>query len=553
MKRGITFIFFLLSIATMAQGTWRYAPEKYRDLKFLLREADTATVILEIRNYLEEGAKPKMLQFHYVDPFTGEEVQINADINSDGICKALIPRSYAGFVNVEHLDMEWFVVPGDTLEVSMNLMPTEYETYFSVDDIRFKAIGAKAKDAEAINTFADTVIGDFDLSSALWYDEQRKAIEEGAEAVIALGEKYMQEVAKMLDRDYSAEMLQDIEASDDAKDVLMAGAVNTMMARLMGLPFSYSMTSFVYQNNQYVGRNESFVPLDYNRYFSPLRPLMKELFDTPLVLMGKQGEDFIHQSRFSPLFIAATPEEYDEHTDYYAYSIEYEQKMQEQFGLEHCFITDIALLRKVVFRCSEMEKSLFTAGRESNWEYEDLFSLTAAHLMTMRYPYIAQRTLAYFGEALKKAKGEVTEAYLLSAKHRAVLDKIIQPYRGNLLFLDFWGIACGPCRTGMMEQREIVKSLDGQSCRFLYIADEKDSPRESSEKFMTKNNILGEHIYVSHEEWLQLMEMFHFSGIPHGVLIAPDGTILQNDFELRRLSKEDIYELVERYKYKVAG
>ena len=38
-----------------------------------------------------------------------------------------------------------------------------------------------------------------------------------------------------------------------------------------------------------------------------------------------------------------------------------------------------------------------------------------------------------------------------------LLQHIINPYKGNLLYLDFWGMGCGPCLAGMLTQREIIK------------------------------------------------------------------------------------------------
>ena len=125
-------------------------------------------------------------------------------------------------------------------------------------------------------------------------------------------------------------------------------------------------------------------------------------------------------------------------------------------------------------------------------------------------------------------------------EQKALWQKLTSPYTGNLLYIDFWGMGCGPCRSGMIEMRRKVEAMKDEPMRFLYVCDEKHSPRDESEKWMTENNIKGEHIYVSHAEWTMLETMFTFNSIPHAVLAGKDGKVIQNDFEIHSCSIDDL-------------
>lgn len=118
-----------------------------------------------------------------------------------------------------------------------------------------------------------------------------------------------------------------------------------------------------------------------------------------------------------------------------------------------------------------------------------------------------------------------TQVASLSPEGDAIFDRLIEKYRGNILVIDFWGISCGPCRAGMLEQREDVEYFRGQPVRFLYICNEKDSPREQAEDFLQKNNICGEHIFVTADEWNHLSQKFQFVGIPFHVVVDKYGNI----------------------------
>lgn len=44
----------------------------------------------------------------------------------------------------------------------------------------------------------------------------------------------------------------------------------------------------------------------------------------------------------------------------------------------------------------------------------------------------------------------------------AVWNKIVTQYNGNTLFLDFWGMGCGLCRSGMLSLRKLVEEMKNE-------------------------------------------------------------------------------------------
>ena len=101
--------------------------------------------------------------------------------------------------------------------------------------------------------------------------------------------------------------------------------------------------------------------------------------------------------------------------------------------------------------------------------------------------------------------------------------------KGKVMVLNLWYSGCGPCRKGMLDQRTLVEQYKDAPVRFLYICNEKDSPREPSEKFLSDNHILGEHIFLSSDEWNLLTNKFQFNAIPFTLLLDRNGNVVEKN------------------------
>lgn len=127
----------------------------------------------------------------------------------------------------------------------------------------------------------------------------------------------------------------------------------------------------------------------------------------------------------------------------------------------------------------------------------------------------------------------------------ALWNRIVSPYKGNTLFLDFWGMGCGPCRAGMTSQKKLVEEMKNEKVKFLYITTEDQ--KYAAEKWMTENNIKGEHVYITKNEWKQFETMINFTAIPRGVLVSKEGKLIEQDFQVSHFNSEELKKLAERF------
>lgn len=551
LHRVVTVLLLWMALAASAAGDgWRFSPENYRDQAFISVVPDTAYLCIHLHNY-RASCGVSVVQLSHTNVFTDDEMIETVNLAADGRCTARIPMHHPGFVWIGFPHMSVFLIPGDTLQVVADLKVTEDESRFDAANVTFSSCGRQGDDAAKVNIHvkeAESLLGV--PAEESWYEQRSSALAAGPEAVRMLGHKNMAAVCNVLHRKKTAKVLAGIEASGFVKDVLTAGAVNILMGRMEDMLWKYNQSAFVYKDNQFVGRNPDFRPLSYETFYRPLRHFMADIFDSPLAIMAHGGESFVNRTVFSVIFYGATPSEYNSETDFYAYCQEQPKRRQKLFGIGNCFASDLAYSHHLFYNLNEVDNTLageLPPARRIDCVKEMTNKAMAYISSTLSRPIVAMEVQRFAATAARMKDGQHSEAYLLSGEEREVLDGIIAPFRSNLLYLDFWGIGCGPCRVAMIDQRKVVEQLKDEQMKFLYIASEKDSPRESSNYFLKENNIQGEHIYVRADQWAKLEQMFRFKGIPHGVLIAPDGTILQNGFHVDGDSLEMLRSLVKKY------
>ena len=199
--------------------------------------------------------------------------------------------------------------------------------------------------------------------------------------------------------------------------------------------------------------------------------------------------------------------------DYFRLSTEAAKK---RFGLKKIGFTMQVALSRNVFDEIRMND-------ETNTDH--MAARFAAVVPYMKHPATAMQVVELYRNYVKENEGGIDRNVSTSPEGDAIFERIIAPYKGNDLYVDFWSWGCGPCRKKMMDEREKVEMLKDDPVRFLYIADEKDTNREQAERWMQENNIKGEHIFVTHEEWKFLSAKFQFAATPFGTAVDKKGKL----------------------------
>ena len=125
-----------------------------------------------------------------------------------------------------------------------------------------------------------------------------------------------------------------------------------------------------------------------------------------------------------------------------------------------------------------------------------------------------------------------------------LFDAIVAPYKGKVVFVDFWNTWCGPCRASI-KANEPLKSgeLKSDDLVWIYIANET-SPLVTYKTQIGK--IAGKHYRLNEEQWKYLCEKFKVDGIPSYVLVDRDGNSkLRNDLRNHDKLKKTLKKMIE--------
>lgn len=114
-----------------------------------------------------------------------------------------------------------------------------------------------------------------------------------------------------------------------------------------------------------------------------------------------------------------------------------------------------------------------------------------------------------------------------------IFNNIIGKYRGKFVLVDFWGTGCGPCRHAIEHSRQLRDSIATlNDIELVFITSEDWSPKKAYEEYVAKNLASEESYRIPKTDWLRLLSLFGFNGIPHYELVAPDGKIITTDLNV---------------------
>jgi thiol-disulfide isomerase/thioredoxin len=129
----------------------------------------------------------------------------------------------------------------------------------------------------------------------------------------------------------------------------------------------------------------------------------------------------------------------------------------------------------------------------------------------------------------------------------AILRKILEPFKGRIVYLDIWGTWCGPCKEKLAESPYVKSQLKDFDIVYLYLANR--SPEESWKNIIKEYDLTGEnsvHYNLPAAQQRAVEEFLKVNSFPTYKLIDKHGNI--HDLEWLHTSnmtlfKETLYRI----------
>lgn len=127
---------------------------------------------------------------------------------------------------------------------------------------------------------------------------------------------------------------------------------------------------------------------------------------------------------------------------------------------------------------------------------------------------------------------------------KKLLQQLIAPYKGNVIYLDIWGTWCQPCREQMKYVGEVKKALKDKKVIFMYLAngsEEKTWKNVIREYDLTGENVV--HYRLPDEQQQQLERLLGITGYPTFMLLDQEGEIVNPKAPRPQLKDELVREI----------
>ena len=431
-----------------------------------------------------------------------------------------------------------FIAPGDTLEM--------FSTYESAPDgsgPRFKTFQGNSESA-MINTLLHGFVKKYGKAEDQ-YAEAKAIVGKGKDATQAVLERWANQVDEIIADEELRQALIQSPLSTHGKDLVMISILTSMCIEIENVVSNYTAKEKTYtqmeDGNWKVESNPDYVELDLEAVYNTLLKNKELIYNNPLAMCESGQWVFVNRTLYGPLLLSWEWYKDDDGVG--------RQRHIDKYGMAGTFMNDLYLSQNIVSKMENVQKDikLGKLGESQNVTLDYVSKNVGESLAGIQNVKVAQNIVEEYRKFVKATETAAPEdtGNNWTEEQTALWNKIVSPYKGYTLILDFWGMSCGPCRSGMMSQRKLVEEMKDEKVRFLYIT--TDDQRSSAEKWMTENNIKGEHVYITQNEWKQLETMINFSAIPRGALVSKEGKLIEQDFEIRQFNSEELKKLAERF------
>ena len=464
------------------------------------------------------------------DQFSNQEFIRTINIEADGSFLELISLPHSGWVNFDGADIPpAFIAVGDTLEIQVD---------GSVNEVKLSGSGATGE-VNSVWPQLETQFASKETRTP-WEEMNREFMLEWKNRKV----RELDRIASAIDADTIAALK---DCSNYAKDVLKTSLLAMPLEQML-----VAVHQWRWRTRNEDGKPNPALTITSDSFFDFLSARQSYLMDNPLMIFAADGSGVINNMEFfvlnAYLFLANNMERWSKSTDSDELG-----NYKENFVLPHNY--DPALHREMLefdkghllsladyyAMCSDSIRSRFKLDNtgfmmqlcllhrvlDFDFEGSDGWFLTrkaeelAGAIPQFTASSICHHAVDVYRRFVIEREGNARMEASVSTPGDSLFQSLKDKYAGNVIYMDFWGIGCGPCRMGMLQQRTLVDKYKDSPVRFLYICNEKDSPREPSQKFLTDNGIQGEHLFLSSDE--------QFNAIPFTLLIDRNGNIVEKN------------------------
>ena len=159
-------------------------------------------------------------------------------------------------------------------------------------------------------------------------------------------------------------------------------------------------------------------------------------------------------------------------------------------------------------------------------------------------------TMHHFYEKVSET-GMTYAASLKNTEHlkeyqdaKALFEELTKPYLGKVIYVDFWGTWCGPCKENMTYVKGLKDKLKGQPIVYMYFANR--SPEDSWKAIIKEMDLTGEnvvHYRLPEAQEAMIERLFNVTKFPTYLLINKEGKVINTDALSPRMKESTLKQI----------
>ena len=163
-------------------------------------------------------------------------------------------------------------------------------------------------------------------------------------------------------------------------------------------------------------------------------------------------------------------------------------------------------------------------------------------LSALSSPYLRARYQATLDELLAESDNRYD---LPTGEATDIFRRMVDPFRGKWVYVDFWDIGCAPCKQGIESSVALRKKIAGMdNLELVFITGDRSTPPQVYKEYVDKYMAEETSCLIPEAECILLRQLFNFNAIPHNELVDPDGRIVRGK-NLPRLGSLDFLEQLD--------
>jgi len=192
-------------------------------------------------------------------------------------------------------------------------------------------------------------------------------------------------------------------------------------------------------------------------------------------------------------------------------------------------------------------RELWTTNRHCYW-FENLHKPLSVQQQRIFRQKVTNPYLRNYIDKIQKHYGDVAntglsyDASLKNTEHLKeykdadeLFKKLIEPYKGKVIYADFWGTWCASCRENMQYANNIKERLQGENVVFMYFANR--SPEDTWKNVIKEFDLTGEnvvHYRLTDEQQGMIERKLSVTSFPTYMLIDRKGNVVNTNAEQPR-------------------